>query len=130
MTMRVRLLFALAVFSPILFPLVACQPGGAPGSPQTQSGNYRGSINGAEATAHVTFEPLPEHTLMAGEIRRNEYYYTFTADLVGASGYGDLLDHKDNSTIRIKIDVTADGFQLTSNPLGPGAPSTYTFVRE
>jgi hypothetical protein len=102
---------------------------GNPNSTQTQ-GNYVGDINGAQAVANVSFEPLREYTIMAGEIRSNNFYYTFKADIVGESGYGDILDHSDNSRFRIKIDLTSDGFVLTSNPLGPGNPTTYYFRRQ
>lgn len=94
------------------------------------NGNYVGDLNGSRAVANVSFEPLREYTIMAGEIRSNEAYYTFTADIVGTSGYGDILDHADGSRFRIKIDLMADGFILTSNPLGPGTPTSYRFVKQ
>jgi hypothetical protein len=121
---------ALLIFGPVLLPLLACCPPGVPSSPPVQTASYRGSIHGAPATASVSFEPLKESTLMSGEIRSAQYRYTFTADLFGSSGYGDMVAHADNSRFRIKIDLTTDGFQLTSNPQGPGTPSTYSFVRE
>jgi|GEM_PF-2876439 len=107
--------------------------GGNPESPNgnqgTPSGSYVGNINGAEAVANVSFEPLREYTIMSGEIRSSNFYYTFTADIVGSSGYGDITSHNDNERFRIKIDLTQDGFILTSNPFGPGTPSSYKFVR-
>jgi len=97
---------------------------------QTADGDYVGDIDGTRAVANVSFEPLREYTVMAGEIRGSNFYYTFKADIVGESGYGDILDHSDNSRFRIKIDLTSDGFTLTSNPFGPGTPTTYYFRRQ
>ena len=94
------------------------------------NGNYVGDLHGSKAVANVSFEPLREYTIMSGEIRSNEAYYTFTADIVGTSGYGDILDHRDGSRFQIKIDITSDGFTLTSNPLGPGTPTSYRFVKQ
>lgn len=113
----------------ILLPILACKKPGVTTNNPYQNGNYIGDINGAEAVARVTFEPLREYTIMSGEIRSNNFRYTFTADIVGTSGYGDIVDHNENTRFRIKIDLTRNGFNLTSNPLGPGTPTTYTFVR-
>jgi Ca2+-binding RTX toxin-like protein len=102
-------------------------PGGSSG---VENANYVGDIGGASASASVSFEPLPEYTLMAGEVRSGGFVYTFTADLVGSAGYGDMLDHQDNARFRIHIELTQDGFTLTSNPLGPGTPTRYFFTRQ
>jgi hypothetical protein len=114
----------------IILPLLACRVPNTSRSRTFQNGNYVGDVHGAKAFASVTFEPLREYTIMAGEIRSNNFYYTFTADIVGTSGYGDIVDHNENTRFRIKIDITQNGFTLTSNPLGPGTPTTYYFVRQ
>lgn len=114
----------------IILPLLACKIPRAARNQPFQNGNYVGDIHGARAIARVTFEPLREYTIMAGEIRSNNFYYTFTADIVGTSGYGDIVDHNENTRFRIKIDMTQNGFDMTSNPLGPGTPTTYHFVRQ
>jgi hypothetical protein len=103
-----------------------------PGSSRTrfQNGDYVGTINGAQAVARVSFEPLREYTIMSGEIRSNKFYYTFTSDIVGTEGYGDIVDHQQNTRFRIKIELTQNGFVLTANPLGPGNPTVYNFVRK
>src|SRR5437764_13271206 len=87
--------------------------------------NYVADIHGARADARVSYEPLREYTLMGGEIRSNGIYYTFTADLVGASGFGDMVNHTHNERFRVKIDLTREGLNLTTNPFGPGTPTTY-----
>jgi hypothetical protein len=78
----------------------------------------------------VSFERLREYTLMAGEVRSPAGYYTFTADLVGTSGYGEMLDHGQNQRFKVKIDLTQGGFTLTSNPFGPGTPTAYHFRKQ
>lgn len=114
----------------VLLLLLACKNPSVSRNNPFQNGNYVGNINGAEAIARVTFEPLREYTIMSGEILSNNFRYTFTADIVGTSGYGDIVDHKENTRFRIKIDLTQNGFNLTSNPLGPGTPTTYNFIRQ
>jgi hypothetical protein len=114
----------------IILPLLACRPPNTAKNRTFQNGNFVGDINGARAVAKVSFEPLREYTIMSGEIRSNNFYYTFTADIVGTSGYGDIVDHSENTRFRIKIDITQNGFNLTSNPLGPGTPTTYYFVKQ
>ncbi len=99
------------------------------GNTEIPSGNYVGNINGAEAIANVSFEDLRDYTIMAGEIRSSKFYYTFRADIVGSSGYGDVVYHNENIRFQIKIDLTPDGFILTSNPLGPNESASYKFVR-
>ena len=112
----------------ILLPLLACKFPKTDGT--FQNGNYAGDIHGAKAIANVSFEPLREYTIMSGEIRSNNFRYTFTADIVGTSGYGTIVDHTENTRFQIKIDLTRNGFNLTSNPMGPGTPTTYNFVRQ
>jgi hypothetical protein len=90
---------------------------------------YLGNINGARATAVVSYERLPEYTVMAGRIESGRFVYTFKADLVGAAGYGEILDHTSKTRFQIHIQLTQTGFVLTSNPLGPGTPTHYQFKR-
>lgn len=88
------------------------------------------NIHGAPAVAIVSIEPLPNFTLVAGEVRSGAAVYSFKADIVGTSGFGEMLDFATNQRFQIRIDATANGFALTSNPLGPGQPSTYFFSRQ
>ena len=96
-------------------------------SPFTCAGNtFSGDIGGVQATAVLTFEEFRDYTLWSGQINSGPYVYTFTADVIGDRGWGDMVDHFDNSRFRIQIDVLPDGFLLTSNPFLQ--PTTYTFV--
>ena len=90
---------------------------------------YVGEINGAKAFATITYEKVFDYVVMAGRIQSGQYVYTFKADIVGTAGYGDLLDHSTQSRLRIHIQHTNDGFVLTANPFGPGAPSKYYFKK-
>ena len=91
------------------------------------AGTFVGDIQGIEATARVQWteqtsydpsSPVPNetYTLVGGEIQSGPYYYTFKADLYGMSGFGDMVDHTDNSQFRIRVDVGDQGFVLTVNP--------------
>ncbi|MGQ0570408.1 MAG: hypothetical protein ACT4P5_12950, partial [Armatimonadota bacterium] len=91
---------------------------------------YVGDIHGARANAVVTYERLPEVVAMAGRIQSGSYTYTFKADIVGNAGFGDMLDHSNNTRFRIHVRLTPDGFALTSNPQGPGVPTTYYFKKQ
>ena len=104
-------------------------PSGANGPP-AGTAEYVGDLHGIQARAKVSFEPLREYTLMAGEIRSRVARYSFTADIVGTSGYGEMLDQVRNERFKVKIDLTRDGFTVTSNPFGPGTPSTYHFTKQ
>ena len=90
---------------------------------------FVGDINGARADAVVTFEQLRDYVLMSGEIQSKSFKYTFTADIYGDSGFGEIVSHSENTRFRIKIQYITNGFALTSNPLGPGTPSTYYFKK-
>ena len=90
---------------------------------------FVGEINGARADAVVTFEQVRDYVIMSGEIRSNSFKYTFTADIYGDSGFGEIVSHSENTRFRIKIQYTSNGFALTSNPFGPGTPSTYYFKK-
>jgi hypothetical protein len=101
------------------------------GKGPVQNVTYVGDLHGARATAKVSYEPLREYTLMGGEIRSvGGSLYTFTADLVGNSGYATVVDHRDNVRFLARIDLTREGFSLTSNPFGPGMPTTYYFRKQ
>jgi hypothetical protein len=107
----------------------APQGGQAADTAQVKHVKYTGNIHGAPAVALVSYEPLPNFTVMAGEVRSNGFLYTFTANLVGSSGYGNVLDHQQNTTIQVRIDVTQNGFTVTTNPFGPGTPTVYYFKK-
>jgi len=110
---------------------------GAGGVGNCFAGELVGDVGGVQATARVTFEQLPcsgcvdptaTYLVMAGEIVSGAFYYTFTADVYGASGYGDMLDYADGSTFRIRIDLAGDGFALTTNPFEGLYTTTYVFT--
>jgi hypothetical protein len=96
---------------------------------QVLSATYVGNIQGAAARASVSFEQLPRYVVMAGQIQSGQFSYTFRADLVGPSGFGEIVSHGEGTRFQIRIDLTQAGFALTSNPFGPGTPTTYYFSR-
>lgn len=122
--LAILLAFSIASFSPLGTHTTSAYAG-----PQVITLRYVGDIHGARAQAVVSFERLPEFVLMAGRIQSGSYTYSFKADIVGNAGYGDMLDHSQQTRFRIHIQLTATGFALTSNPFGPGAPTTYHFRR-
>jgi hypothetical protein len=91
--------------------------------------NYGGDIHGARALAAVSFERLYNYVAMSGQIRSGQFLYTFRAELVGYSGFGEIVSHVEGTRFQIKIDLTPTGFALTSNPFGPGMLTTYYFKR-
>ena len=88
---------------------------------------FVGDLQGVRADAVVTFEPLPDYVLAAGLIQSKSAKYSFTADLVGDTGFGTILDLGAGNRWQIKIQVFNKGFALISNPFGPGSPTTYYF---
>jgi hypothetical protein len=118
-------MFRVAVLVSVCLIAAAAHAAAAP----VVTARYVGNINGARATAVVSFERLPEYTVMAGRIQSGRYVYTFRADIVGAAGYGEIVSHAENTRFQIYIQLTQTGFALTSNPLGPGTPTTYHFKR-
>ena len=102
---------------------------GADAGPNVVTLRYVGDINGAKAYAIASFERVYDYVVMAGRIESGRYVYTFKADIVGSSGYGDMLDNSTNSRFRIHVQITPIGFNVTSNPFGPGTLSTYIFKR-
>jgi len=87
---------------------------------------YVGDLHGAQATARLVIEPLPNYTYVEGEISSDFAYYTFTAEIIGDRGWGDMLDHLTLERFRVQFDVAPNGFYLTSNPFL--APTTYIFT--
>jgi hypothetical protein len=61
-----------------------------------------------------------------GQIYSGQFVYTFNADIVGNSGFGQMLSHAEGTEFRVKI-VAGNGFALTSNPLS--TPTTHYFSR-
>lgn len=88
---------------------------------------YVGELNGLRAGAVVSFEALPDYVLVAGRIQSAAASYAFGCDLYGDTGYGTIVDLGNGTRWQIKVQVFRDGFALTSNPFGPGRPSTYLF---
>jgi hypothetical protein len=88
---------------------------------------YVGNINGARADAALSFERVYHYTVVAGKIQSNGLTYTFTADVVGDTGYGTITDHAAGTRFQIRVVFFNNGFRLTSNPFGPGDPSNYDF---
>jgi len=97
---------------------------------QVLTADYVGDIQGAPALATVSFEQLRDYVSMSGQIQSGQFSYTFSAELVGASGFGEIVSHAEGTRFQIRIDLTPTGFALTSNPLGPGMPTTYYFTRK
>lgn len=87
-----------------------------------------GDINGAEATATVEVSTLTQvmgeaagtiysgttYVVFAGEIHSGPYGYVFSADIYGASGFGDMVSYADGSRFRIRVDLYPDGFLLAT----------------
>ena len=93
-------------------------------------GTYMGDIGGAPAIAQVSYEPLRDHALFSGEIRKGPYLYTFTSEIVGDGGYGDMLDHASGERFRIAIsNLSAGGFMLIANPFEGTGQTAYYFHR-
>ncbi len=101
------------------------------------SHTFVGDIGGVQAVATVQWSTEPSfdprspilgetYIQVAGEIQSGQFYYTFTAELYGPTGYGDMLDHYDGASFRIQLDVMTDGFYLTANPFGD--PAIYAFA--
>jgi hypothetical protein len=90
---------------------------------------YAGDVHGARAVAEVTYERLYSYVQAAGRVQANQYVYTFLVELVGSAGYGEMVDHANNTRFKIHFRLTNDGFVLTANPFGPGTPSSYVFKR-
>lgn len=88
-------------------------------------GQFVSDFNEVPAIATVSYEELPEYAVFSGRIESNGYVYSFTSDIVGQGGYGDLLDQTDNETMRIQVELYRDGFNLTINPFGD--PVSYFF---
>ncbi|MFN0039503.1 MAG: hypothetical protein ACKVP2_08345 [Burkholderiales bacterium] len=105
--------------------------GGGGGNPPATTSTYSSVINGLPVTAVATLEPLITHTVMSGQILNvNVVLYTFTADLVGSSGFGTLVETATLLRSSIFIELTATGFILTNNVLpDPGPPTSYVFTR-
>jgi hypothetical protein len=88
--------------------------------------NLVGDLGGLQANARVSIELLPEYAVMAGDIQSANAYYTFTSDIVGTSGYGDMTDGYTGERFRVHFELYAEGFILTSNPLQ--SPTNYIFT--
>jgi hypothetical protein len=94
--------------------------GGGEGPPLERGGerSYVTELNGLPAVATLTFEPLVTHTRVDGIIESSTARYVLGADVVGESGYGDMVDVGLNERMRIHLAFSTDGFRLTVNPLG------------
>src|SRR5262245_36944511 len=93
-------------------------------------GTYMGDIGGAPAIAQVSYEPLRDHALFSGEIRKGPYVYTFTSEIVGDGGYGDMLNQASGERFRIAIlNLSAGGFMLIANPFEGTGQTAYYFHR-
>lgn len=118
------LLFVVKVFNSSSQAIAQDSP---PAAIEVQGSRFCGNIGGAPAVAVVGFEQLREYAVMSGQIQSGQFVYTFKADIVGNSGFGDMVSHAENTRFWIKIDVAGNGFALTSNPLRD--PTTYFFRR-
>jgi hypothetical protein len=70
--------------------------------------SYVGDIHGARALAAVSFERLYNYVVVSGQIRSAQFLYTFRAELVGYSGFGEMVSHVEGTRFQIKIDLTPD----------------------
>ncbi len=96
---------------------------GGSDNPHCASNTYVGNLNGVEATIKVTVEPLVTHTYVQGQLTSPTANYTFTADMMGDRGWGDMVDLLTNERFRIQLDLLpGGGLILTANPFG-GATS-------
>src|SRR5215510_11125381 len=89
--------------------------------------NFVGNLHGIEVVATMGFEQLYNYVLMVGQIRSSRTAYMLHVDLVDTSGFGEAVCLADGQRIPIRIDMMPAGFALTSNPFGPGMPTTYYF---
>lgn len=119
--------------------LSASGTGGSGIDGRCASGTYLSDFGGLPARATVSVERRPvvsydplavggEYLLVAGEIRSQTAYYSFTAELYGNRGWGDMVDVLKNERFRIQIDLTVNGFILTANPFG--GPASYQLTCE
>ena len=91
----------------------------------TGSNRFVSSFNGAEAVATVGYDRGYNNDVMSGTIQSGGYTYTFSADIVGTSGYGELVDYASYDRMTVHLDLYSNGFYLTINPFGH--PATYFF---
>jgi hypothetical protein len=98
---------------------------------QVMTVDYIGKINGLAAVAKVSFEPLGEEVLMSGVIQSGSFSYTFTADIYGEAGYGDMVSQTEYSRFHVRINLTQMGFAVTPNPENfDETKQTYYFTRQ
>ena len=100
--------------------------GGAPSQAATTA-RYVGSIANTKAVANIRFERFRRYVSMTGRIESGAYQYTFEINIVGNSGYGTMVSLREGTRFRIHVQLTANGFILTANPLR--GRTSYTFVR-
>jgi hypothetical protein len=139
----------LALFVTLLLGLAQAQPAG-----NVITWTFQGDIEGVVSQAAVSFEQLPrigvtpsptnaagiwvetvgQYLLLAGEIANTYARYAFTAELSnGVWGYGDMVDMVSGARFRIRLDLTPEGFILSTNPFegtcGEYGCAHYWFVR-
>ena len=143
----VSLLCALLIA--LLIPLASAQPAG-----NVVTWTFQGEVAGVPTQAAVSFEQLPrigvtpstaatagiwvetvgQYLLLAGEVVNPYARYMFQAELSnGVWGYGDMVDLTSGERFRIRLDLTPEGFVLSTNPFEGGCGefgcAHYPFVR-
>ena len=118
--------------------LLASGCGDDSGGSGNTSGDYSGNINGLPANGQCNFE---DYRGVGGVLYQScaistvNFTYSFNAELFNnTEGYADMLENPGGATIRILVqwnepNYPPAGFALTTNPLGPGPPTTYQFTR-
>ncbi len=106
-------------------------------------GTLHGDVGGLEGIAQIETTILTrfiaesqsfgdEYLVFAGEIRTGVDTYIFSADVTGASGFGEIVSYVEGWTARIRIDLLADGFVLGMNAFegdcGEFGCAQYVFV--
>jgi hypothetical protein len=87
---------------------------------------FSADLHGLPAVATVEFEQLYSYTVMAGEISSAQASYSFSADIYGDGGYGDMVDRVAGGSFRIQIqNLSEAGFVLIANPFQ--GPTSYIF---
>lgn len=139
----------LALLVALLVGLAQAQPAG-----NVVTWTFQGDIEGVVSQAAVSFERLPrvgvtpsptnaagiwvetvgQYLLLAGEVANAYARYAFTAELSnGVWGYGDMVDLVSGARLRIRLDLTPEGFILSTNPFegtcGEVGCAHYWFVR-
>lgn len=91
---------------------------------------FVGDLQGMQAVAVVEFEQLYSYVVMEGEVKSRTGRYTFSADIYGDGGYGEMVDRMTGDSFRVQIqNLSPAGFALVVNPYEGLHPTRYVFQR-